>query len=97
VDAQVLFAVRRVEAGGVAPVGVVVYTREDDALVVLFLAIHEDFTARGPMGDRRLLLRMTDELRAIARRVKGVRSVLVFVGRPTPMRLPVGRGSARPR
>jgi hypothetical protein len=44
------------------------------------------------MGDRRLLLRMTGEVRAIARRVKGVAAVMMFIGRPTPLRLPVDRG-----
>jgi hypothetical protein len=96
VDAQTLFAVRRARTGAVEPVGVTVYTREDDALVVLVVAVHEDFAARGPMADERLLLRMTDEVRGIARRVRGVRSVLVFIGRPTPMRLPVDRSPGRP-
>lgn len=91
VEAQSLFAVRQTRAGP-EPVGVVVYTREEDAFVVLFVAVHEHYSARGPMADRRLLLRMTTELRTIARRVKGVRSVVLFIGRAAPLRLAVDRG-----
>jgi len=91
VEAQTLYAVQRT-ASSVEPVGVVVYTREEDAFVVLFVAVHEDFTARGPLADRRLLMRITDELRAIARRVRGVRSLVMFMGRPAPLRLSVDRG-----
>lgn len=87
---QTLFAVRRTESGSV-PVGVMVYTREDDALVVLFLAVHEHYSSRGPQARERLLLRMTGELRGIARRVKGVAWVVLFVGRSTPTRIAVPR------
>jgi hypothetical protein len=87
-QAQTLFAVRRT-GNVVEPVGVVVYTREEDALVVLFLAVHEHYASRGPKADRRLLMRMTHELKAIARRVKGVGSVVLFVGRSTPTRIAV--------
>jgi hypothetical protein len=87
---QTLFAVRRTASGPV-PVGVMVYTREDDALVVLFLAVHEHYSSRGPEARHRLLLRMTSELRGIARRVKGIGAVVLFVGRSTPTRLAVPR------
>jgi hypothetical protein len=85
---QTLFAVRRT-GPTVEPVGVVVYTREEDALVVLFVAVHEHYSSRGPKADRRLLMRMTHELKAIARRVKGVGSLVLFVGRSTPTRVAV--------
>ena len=89
-QAQALFAVRPTESG-VEPVGVMVYTREDDALVVLYLAVHEHYTSRGPRADERLLMRMTSELRAIARRVKGISSLVMFVGRSTPTRISIAR------
>lgn len=88
--AQTLFAVRRT-AAGVEPVGVVVYTREEDALVVLFLAVHEHYASRGPKAPERLLMRMTAELRGIARRVKGIASLVLFVGRATPTRIAIAR------
>lgn len=89
-QAQTLFAVRRA-AAGVEPVGVMVYTREEDALVVLFLAVHEHYASRGPKADQRLLMRMTTELRGIARRVKGIASLVLFVGRAAPTRIAIAR------
>jgi hypothetical protein len=107
VQPQTLFAVRRTSSSvgaGVEPVGVMVYTREEDALVVLYLAVHEHYASRGPKADQRLLMRMTGELRGIARRVKGITSMVLFVGRSTPTRItisrdtgPQGRGPAAPR
>lgn len=91
-QAQSLFAVRPT-ASGVEPVGVVVYTREEDALLVLYLAVHEHYAARGPRADERLLLRMTDELRAIGRRVKGISSLVLFVGRGRPARITIARSA----
>ncbi|MCX4246458.1 hypothetical protein [Paraliomyxa miuraensis] len=85
---QALFAVHQTPAG-VVPVGTVIYTREEDAFVVLFVAVHEDFTAKGPMAGHRLMIRMTDELRAVGRRVKGVRALVMFLGRTTPLRLAI--------
>jgi len=103
VQPQTLFAVRR-SASKVEPVGVMVYTRENDALVVLFLAVHEDYASRGPKANQRLLMRMTGELRGIARQVKGITSVVLFVGRSTPTRIAISRdtgtqgpGPAAPR
>ena len=87
---QTLFAVRPA-GGGVEPVGVMVYTREEDALVVLFLAVHEHYASRGPKADQRLLMRMTAELRTIARRVKGITSLVLFVGRSGPTRITIAR------
>lgn len=91
VEAQTLFAILR-EGGRDRPVGVVVYTREDDAFVVLFVAVHEEFSSRGARAGRKVLLHMTNEVKAIARRVKGVDSLLVYLGRTTPTRIRVSRG-----
>lgn len=93
VQPQTLFAVRRTGAG-VEPVGVMVYTREGDALVVLFLAVHEHYASRGPKADQRLLMRMTGELRALAQRVRGIASLVLFVGRSTPTRIAIAREAA---
>lgn len=93
-QAQTLFAVRGT-GHREAPVGVLIYTREEDALLVLFLAVHEDYSSRGPNADQRLLMRMTNELKGIARRVRGVSSVVLFMGRPTPTRISVSHGPKR--
>lgn len=90
VQTQTLFALLR-EGERDRAVGVVVYTREDDAFVILFVAVHEEFSSRGNRAGLRVLLQMTNEIKAIARRVKGVDSLLVYLGRTTPTRVRVGR------
>lgn len=89
IEAQTLFAMLS-DGRSERPVGVVVYTRENDAFVVLFVAVHEEFCSRGPGANRKVLLHMTNEVKAIARRVKGVDSLLVYLGRRTPTRVRVG-------
>lgn len=96
VQTQTLFALLREgerEGARDRAVGVVVYTREDDAFVILFVAVHEEFSSRGARAGLRVLLQMTNEIKAIARRVKGVDSLLVYLGRTTPTRVRVGRPS----
>lgn len=88
VETQTLFAVLRGRRGE-RPVGVAVYTRENNAFVVLFVAVHEEFCSRGPKAHLRVLMNMTNQVKAIARRVKGVDSLLVYLGRKTPMRVRV--------
>lgn len=89
VETQTLFAVLR-KGQRDRPVGVVVFTRENDAFVVLFVAVHEEYCSRGPKAKHRVLMHMTNEVKSIARRVKGVSSLLVYLGRRTPTRIRVG-------
>ncbi|MEM7158014.1 MAG: hypothetical protein AAF799_34550 [Myxococcota bacterium] len=89
-QSQTLFAVMR--KGAVDhPAGVAVFTREDDAFVVLFVAVHEKFSSRGKQAKARVLMHMTNEVKAIARRVKGVSCLRVYLGRPEPIRLRVDK------
>jgi len=90
VQPQSLFAVVPAEEG-VRPVGVVVFTREEERLVVLFVAIDGDYTKRGSKGDYRVLPQLIDALKAIALRVRGITSLLVYLGRPTPTRIKLRR------
>ncbi|MCA9705053.1 MAG: hypothetical protein KDK70_04280 [Myxococcales bacterium] len=91
---QALYVVTRVR-GTYRPVGVVVYTREDDALVVLFVAVDGELSGRGIKGHGMLLVRMIREVEAIARRVRGIGRVLVYTGRAEPTRIVVPRESGR--
>ncbi len=88
-ESQTLFVLDRGELGDDL-VGVVVYLRDADALVALFVAVHEEYAIAGQRGERNLTLRILDELKAIGRRVKGVRELRVFLGRRTPARLTLG-------
>jgi len=83
---QALFAVER-HGPQERPVGIAIYTREASELVVLFVAVHEDHAMRGGRG---LLLEIVAELKRIAGCVRGIDTLVLFVGRrdPTRIRLP---------
>lgn len=85
---QTLYAVER---GSQRPIGVAVYTREDDALVVLFVAVHEDYAANGSEGKRGLMVKFVAKMRRIAQRVRGIDMLRMYVGRPEPTTLRVRR------
>ncbi|MBX7079823.1 MAG: hypothetical protein K1X88_11585 [Nannocystaceae bacterium] len=87
-EPQALYVVARGELGD-DPVGVMIYIREDDRLIALFVAVHEEWSARGSRGDAMIAVKLVDELKAIARRVRGVSAVEVYLGRRTPARLRV--------
>jgi hypothetical protein len=88
---QTLYAMAPTPAGPV-PVAVVVYVREEEALSVLFLAVHEQYAADGAFADAGLVHVLLDALQAIARRVKGITTVSLHLGRPQPLRISVRRG-----
>ncbi len=92
-EPQTLFAITPSE-GGIRPVGVVVYTREEDQLVVLFVAVDGQYTSRGNKGHRMVFVRMINELKALALRVRGIASLLVYMGRPKPTRIRLQREPA---
>lgn len=58
--------------------GTVVYTRESDSLVMLYVAVREDYSSKGHKEDELLFLRIVSQLRHIGRRIKGVSSIRVF-------------------
>lgn len=95
VQTQSLFTITRVR-GEIRPVGVVVYTREADTLVVLFVAVDSEFSGRGVRGHGMVLVRMIGEVKAIARRVRGISRVLVYMGRATPTCITIRRGFEEP-
>lgn len=87
---QTLYAVLR-EDDEEHPIGVVVYLREDDSLVALFVAVDESYSSRGEYAAYGLLRRLVAELEAVARRVRGLTSIAVYFGRPTPTRIKIAR------
>lgn len=92
VSVQTLYAVRPTGQGRV-PVGVAVYTRDADAIVVLLAAVHEDYCAGGVFARHRVLVQLVGEIKRIAKAVRGVDRVVVYVGRRTPARLSVARNT----
>lgn len=94
VEAQTLYVL---EQSGERPelVGVVVYTREDDELVVLFVAVHEDYARHGKKRERMLFLGILAELQEIACHVKGISSIKLFLKRHAPTRISVPKSNHR--
>ena len=85
VSTQALFVIARSRSGLEDPVGAIVFTREDNALIALYMAVHEDFSATGPRADAKLMIKMLKELEGIARRVRGVDTLKLYLGAPKPV------------
>ncbi|UCH19000.1 MAG: hypothetical protein JSW36_08455 [Burkholderiales bacterium] len=74
-DAQCLFACDRAQQPP-GPVGVVLYLRTTPHLLrILHLAVSPAYADDGPLFDRGLALRLVDEVRALGRRISGVRRI----------------------
>lgn len=86
ISVQTLFVTNR---GG--PVGAIVFTREDNALVALYMAVHEDFSATGKYAGEKLMIKMLKELQSIARRVRGVDALHLYLGGETPIKKTIRR------
>ena len=76
---QTLFVVEGGD-GQESLIGAMVYLREDATLSLLHVAVREDWTGIRSDGGAPIVLSMADQLRDIARRVKGIRSITVFPG-----------------
>jgi hypothetical protein len=77
-DVQSLFVVD--EATG-EPFGVAVYTRPDlEHITVMHIGLGEEYCAGGEREGLNLLLRLMQEIRRSAKRVKGVRRLSVHYG-----------------
>jgi hypothetical protein len=81
-EVQSLFVVD--EATG-EPMGVAIYTRPDlEHVTVLHIGLGEEYCAGGEREGMNLLLRLMQEIRRSAKRVKGVRRLSVHYGTQRP-------------
>jgi hypothetical protein len=87
---QTLFVTAR-GIGADGPVGAIVFTREENALVALYMAVHEDFSATGKYAGEKLMIKMLKELEGIARRVRGVEVLKLYLGGQTPIEKKIRR------
>jgi len=56
--------------------GVMVFVRSDlENIILLHIAVREDYSRVGKYADEMLVLRLTTQLRRIAKRIKGVRAI----------------------
>jgi hypothetical protein len=90
VEAQTLFLTAP-GSGDHGLAAVAVYTREDDALVVLYVALHETYASGGPHEGVGTLGRVVEELKRIGGLVRGVQWLSLYLGRPTPTRIALRR------
>ncbi|MEM6293044.1 MAG: hypothetical protein AAGA54_17340 [Myxococcota bacterium] len=87
VETQTLF----VSTHGLGPVGAIIFTREENALVALYMAVHEDFSTSGPRASDKLVVHLFKEFESIACRVKGVEQLHLYLGAQTPIKKSVRR------
>jgi hypothetical protein len=77
---QTLFALNELN-GGLDVAGVMVYARTDpENIVLLHIAVKQEYTRSGVYADAMLVSRFMAQLREIARRLKGVRSITLKYG-----------------
>jgi hypothetical protein len=92
-DAQCLFACHQHRRPGV-PVGVVLYLRtQADLLDILHVAVAPAYERGGAHADRDLATRLVGEVRAVARRISGVRRVGLPYGGGRSLSVPRLRGA----
>jgi hypothetical protein len=78
--------------------GVVIYTREGEDLVIIHLAVARTFSYRGAHRHALLVMRLVEAVRDVARRLNGVRGVVLYYPEGVPQRLsirPLSRGADR--
>jgi hypothetical protein len=92
---QTLYAVADYD-DGCALAGVAVYTRERDRLIILHLAVAEEFAARPGCAAGSLAVRLTLAVRRIASSLTGIRALVLPYGRRTirAFRRPLTREAA---
>lgn len=86
---QTLYALDGGGAGGdLVLAGVVAFVREnEETMLVLHLAVHQDYTADGPKADGWVAMRLMSTVREITRRTKGLAWLRVLY--PKAARYPV--------
>jgi hypothetical protein len=76
-EVQTLFAIHE-EDGRARPVGVVVYVRDSfERITVLHVGVAADYAFGGPYSGERVLHRLMQQIRQVARRTSGIRHVEV--------------------
>ena len=76
-EVQTLFAIHE-EDGRARPVGVVVYVRDTfERITVLHVGVASDYAFGGPHAGERVLHRLMQQIRKVARRTSGIRHVEV--------------------
>jgi len=74
-EVQTLFALHE-EGGRARPVGAVIYLRDTfERITVVHIGVADDYAAGGRYASERVLARLMQEIRRVARRTSGIRQV----------------------
>lgn len=83
-EVQSLFAVHQ-ENGHQRPVGAVIYVRDAfERFTVVHIGVAEDYAQGGTRASERVLLRLLQEIRRVARRTSGIRHVELAYSQSRP-------------
>jgi hypothetical protein len=83
-EVQSLYAVHQ-DGGRARPVGAVIYVRDAfERFTVVHIGVAEDYAAGGSHASERVLLRLVQEIRRVARRTSGIRHVELAYCRNRP-------------
>ncbi|MDC1288373.1 hypothetical protein N8198_10855, partial [Gammaproteobacteria bacterium] len=73
-------------------VGVLLYSRVSyETVVVIHIAVHEDYSSRGHLAHRKLVLQMSQQLRKCVRKIKGIEFMRMMYGNNRTKDYPVRR------
>jgi hypothetical protein len=87
-EVQWLYAVHH-ESGHARPVGAVVYVRDAfDRFTVVHIGVADDYAAGGEHACERVLFRLVQEIRRVARRTAGIRHVELAYSQSRPREAP---------
>ncbi len=78
------------------PVGVIIYSRNNQSLRVLFLAVHEEWTMANRSTDA-IFLHAFARLEWIAHRIAGINEVLFFPGSQRELRFQIKKRKSEPQ
>lgn len=70
-------------------VGVVVYTREQESLIILHIAIRKDHTQKDNPDAKPLLMDIINKVRDIGRHIIGIKLIMIFPGTSKECCLPI--------
>ena len=75
--------------------GVLIYSRVTyERIVVIHIAVHEDYSSSGQLAHKKLVLRMSQQLRKCVRKIKGIEFIRMMYGNNRTRDYPVRRRSS---
>jgi hypothetical protein len=90
-EVQTLFAL-----DGDKLAGILLYSRvSQERIVVIHIAVHEDYSSSGQHAHKKLVLRMSQQLRKSAKSIKGIKFIRMMYGNNRTRDYPVRKTSSR--